>query len=276
LWLNNKIALFLLLSDFGHGGKCDEKNLKNDDGWLRLTTQNMFLRPTLRLIGSVRFVSSAVKFEQRQNLLRIQWPSSSSAASKSSDYHFAWLRDHCGCAACIAPMNSDLTMLGIHPSTRQKLHSSGSIDPDIQAKSIKSTPANVLIEWPDGHTSEFGTEWLAANDYSADEVKRRRKSDLTPVHWNASSFDKDAVSIDYRDFMAEDGKLYATLDILRKYGLAILRNVPVLDKQVEQVAGRIGPIRETFYGSSWDVKSVPNAKNIAYTSLFLGFHMDLM
>jgi hypothetical protein len=50
----------------------------------------------------------------------------------------------------------------------------------------------------------------------------------------------------------------------------------VLDKQVEQVAGRIGPIRETFYGASWDVKSVPNAKNIAYTSLFLGFHMDLM
>ena len=33
---------------------------------------------------------------------------------------------------------------------------------------------------------------------------------------------------------------------------------------------------ETFYGKSWDVKSIPNAENIAYTDLNLPLHMDLM
>lgn len=34
--------------------------------------------------------------------------------------------------------------------------------------------------------------------------------------------------------------------------------------------------KNTFYGTSWNVKNDPNSKNIAYTSFYLGLHMDLM
>ena len=86
--------------------------------------------------------------------------------------------------------------------------------------------------------------------------------------------------MDYADLMNpenRDAALLRFLQHLERFGVAFLRNVPTADhRQVEKVAERFGPIRETFYGRSWDVKSVPNAKNIAYTSLFLDLHMDLM
>jgi len=55
-----------------------------------------------------------------------------------------------------------------------------------------------------------------------------------------------------------------------------LRNVPDSEKSVEEIAGRIGTLKDTFYGRTWDVKSKPKAKNIAYTQSFLGLHMDLL
>ncbi|KAK5242008.1 hypothetical protein LTR16_008840, partial [Cryomyces antarcticus] len=55
-----------------------------------------------------------------------------------------------------------------------------------------------------------------------------------------------------------------------------LRNVPDSEVEVERIAGRIGNLRDTFYGRTWDVKSVVNAKNIAYTHQYLGLHMDLL
>ncbi|KAI4183321.1 MAG: hypothetical protein L6R41_005461 [Letrouitia leprolyta] len=45
---------------------------------------------------------------------------------------------------------------------------------------------------------------------------------------------------------------------------------------VAAIAKKIGPLKETLYQSSWDVKAVPSAKNVAYTSAYLGFHMDLL
>lgn len=54
----------------------------------------------------------------------------------------------------------------------------------------------------------------------------------------------------------------------------IAPGTPVL---VEEIGKRIGGyIKETFYGTSWNVVSVPSAKNVAYTSVFLPLHMDLL
>lgn len=44
------------------------------------------------------------------------------------------------------------------------------------------------------------------------------------------------------------------------------------------LAHLLGEIRHTFYGPLWDVRSLPSSKskNIAYTNVDLGFHMDLL
>jgi gamma-butyrobetaine dioxygenase len=172
----------------------------------------------------------------------------------------------------------------VHPTTRQKLHSSGSISPDIRplssAITIDHSDTPLLeVQWPGNHKSEFQTEWLQRNDYSAEAVSRRRRRDLEPIVWTASALENENIFVSHSNLMDDSNQsesLFRALDILRKYGLLFVKDVPLNDREVEAIATRFGPIRETLYGRSWDVKSVANAKNIAYTSLFLGLHMDLM
>ena len=76
--------------------------------------------------------------------------------------------------------------------------------------------------------------------------------------------------------MNSDKTLLAVLKQLWSYGLAFLYNVPTKDQEIVKIVTRIGSLKNTFYGPTWDVKSVPGAKNIAYTNLELGLHMDLL
>ncbi|ORY49617.1 gamma-butyrobetaine dioxygenase, partial [Rhizoclosmatium globosum] len=78
--------------------------------------------------------------------------------------------------------------------------------------------------------------------------------------------------------------LLKLLTQLQEHGLAFIKNIPTDEAddpaklpQLETIIKAIGcVVRESFYGRTWDVKSVKNAKNIAYTSLDLGLHMDLL
>lgn len=49
------------------------------------------------------------------------------------------------------------------------------------------------------------------------------------------------------------------------------------DCDLVKLGGMLGDIRRTWYGDKvWDVKSQENSKNVAYTNLSLGLHMDLL
>ncbi|KAI8612211.1 hypothetical protein BC830DRAFT_1137752 [Chytriomyces sp. MP71] len=71
---------------------------------------------------------------------------------------------------------------------------------------------------------------------------------------------------------------------LHSHGLAFVKNVPTDEAdqpektpQLETIIQGMGcVIRDSFYGRTWNVKSVRQARNIAYTSLDLGLHMDLL
>ncbi|OQO04189.1 hypothetical protein B0A48_10799 [Cryoendolithus antarcticus] len=76
--------------------------------------------------------------------------------------------------------------------------------------------------------------------------------------------------------MQDDSTLLTALRQLQTHGLVFLTEVPGSPESVARIAERIGPLKNTFYGMTWDVRSVPAAKNVAYTSQNLGFHMDLL
>ncbi|KAJ9623605.1 hypothetical protein H2203_005867 [Taxawa tesnikishii (nom. ined.)] len=82
--------------------------------------------------------------------------------------------------------------------------------------------------------------------------------------------------MNYEDYMADDTNLSTALMQLQKFGLVFIRGLPDTEQAVVDVANRIGPLKNTFYGLTWNVRSVPNAKNVAYTHQDLGFHMDLL
>jgi alpha-ketoglutarate-dependent taurine dioxygenase len=91
---------------------------------------------------------------------------------------------------------------------------------------------------------------------------------------------QDIIFIDYNDYILDDKAAFKALKYLESHGLVFLTNVPDCSTSdssasLNNIVSRIGPIRSTFYGLTWDVRSVPEAINVAYTNKFLGLHMDL-
>ena len=94
--------------------------------------------------------------------------------------------------------------------------------------------------------------------------------------WDKVSFSVQEATIPYSEFMSERQSLANVLHHLWRTGLVFISDVPKEHSSVQELAERIGPLYNSFYGLTWDVRSSPNAKNVAYTNRHLGFHMDLL
>lgn len=75
--------------------------------------------------------------------------------------------------------------------------------------------------------------------------------------------------------MANESALHAWLSELDQVGLTLLTGAPKERGIVSQLTHRVAYPRNTMYGLSWDVESIPNPNNVAYTSLPLPLHADL-
>jgi gamma-butyrobetaine dioxygenase len=181
------------------------------------------------------------------------------------------LRDMCQCPACR------------DPSTRQKLFSTADIPAGIRDASIESDESGVHVTWtndipgyPPEHRTTIPTSVLSrmlrtGSPTSADHSYLPGRQ----VTWDAGMM-AQFEDFDYAAYMEDDGVLLRALKQLHTHGLLFVSKVPEDEHSVEYLANRIGPIKNTFYGSTWDVRSVPDSKNVAYTSQDLGFHMDLL
>ena len=190
--------------------------------------------------------------------------------------HLSWLRDHCSCPLCL------------HPSTKQKLHSSADVSLTASIKSIQIQKENVTIEWEKNSLDSRPTD-VHTSLYSIKELKNAlqfptttntsvtiKNPKMSRIEWDAPTFVKNPFhTLDYKDILEPKG-FQQLLFNLKEYGLTFIKNVPLQEENVSSLANKIGPIRNTFYGPTWDVKSIPNSKNIAYTNLYLTLHMDLM
>jgi hypothetical protein len=100
-------------------------------------------------------------------------------------------------------------------------------------------------------------------------------------HWDSAAtlLKSPTLRLHYQEISKPSG-LYAAVQQLTAYGLVVIQGVPTdktdnKDCTLRDVANLLGEIRNTFYGETWDVKSVANSKNIAYTDVDLGLHQDL-
>ncbi|PHZ16311.1 Clavaminate synthase-like protein [Rhizopus microsporus ATCC 52813] len=206
----------------------------------------------------------AITTRCEQDALHVKW------GETDSTYSYLWLRDNCPCPQCL------------HPSSSQKLHSSADIPLDIQPIDVKIVGEEAEITWNQPlrhggedkiHTSRYSLDFLRR--YQSSKIAERfRFNHITPQTWNRDEYKLDWIS--YHDYMNTDHGLSKAVQRLYNKGLVFLKDVPTVDSAVTEVAERIGPVQETFYGRDFDVKNVAKSINIAYTSLYLGFHMDLM
>ncbi|KAG9238263.1 hypothetical protein BJ875DRAFT_368282 [Amylocarpus encephaloides] len=178
------------------------------------------------------------------------------------------LRDSCACVRCVDPHST------------QKHFQTTDIPDNISVKRLLEKPnGNIEVKWwndipgfPEDHVSVFPPD----NFDKKSPTFLRQRSPSGYSLWNAQGIRRRFEYIDYHEYMTTDVGLHRALLRLTFDGLLLLRGVPESEESVARIANRIGVIRNTFYGRTWDVKSVPDAKNVAYTSRYLGLHMDLL
>ena len=127
------------------------------------------------------------------------------------------------------------------------------------------------IVWAnDGHVSRFVPRWLRSNCYSAEEREKRRPHRKL---WNAG-LSQAFPEASYRDVSTSDNALRIWLAMIADYGFALLRDVPAVPGTLADVVKLFGFVRETNYGRYFEVRTVVDANNVAYTALPLTAHTD--
>jgi gamma-butyrobetaine dioxygenase len=192
-------------------------------------------------------------------------------SSVLDSYNKVWLRDACPGSCCV------------DKSSKQKRFHTSEIPDNVGIKSWAFLPnGSVQVTWtndlptygPD-HVSLFPASFFRTYQ-NADTVLEDRSNHQVEQLWDKSKISRDLKYIDYDNFMKTDTGLYQTLWQLKVLGLVFIKGVPSSEESVVKMTDRIGHLRNTFYGRTWDVRSVSQATNVAYTSQFLDFHMDLL
>lgn len=190
--------------------------------------------------------------------LQIRWDD-----GRESRFDAFWLRDNCACSQCR------------HPQAMERLYMF--IDheaPTIQAATLNA-PDTVELQFKQGaeqHTSRFSTAWLRQHCYSE---AARQETSIQRKLWGAE-LNGTVPVIDYDSYMGSDAGMRAWIEAIQSHGIVLLKGVPQESGKLLDVARRIGPVRPTNFGEFYDVISMPNPNAVAYTSLGLELHHDLV
>jgi len=208
--------------------------------------------PTATLDSSVaeRKHSLALKIGGNTELTLIRADGSEHAV------HPLWLRERCRDAATI-----DLR-------TQQRLQDPSDFDLNLRLLSVaQSSPGIFRIKFSDGHEASFRAEDLLAeaalapnsHDCPAPRLWDGTLAGLPRMRWRADPTAPDLMS---------------WLEPFLTLGFVIFEGVPTEPQTVLKVGAMFGFVRETNFGPLFDVRSTPNATDLAYTALSLDPHTD--
>jgi gamma-butyrobetaine dioxygenase len=193
---------------------------------------------------------------KKDKAIEIEWSN-----GEKSIFHYLWLRDNC-------PKD-------IHPTARERLFNIINVSENIQPESYKiNNEGKLEIIWNEGsHTSHFEPSWLRSHCYTINY----NKTYVSPyILWDKSlSENFNDISIECEEIMKSDKSLIKWLEILHRYGVSIVKNAPTEKNSGLKVLNRISHIRETFFGTPFEVINIPKPNNTAYTAKGLENHTDL-
>src|SRR2546423_233211 len=173
---------------------------------------------------------------------------SKTATIEGARYHALWLRDNCPCSEC-------------RHESGQRLLDTRSLPDDLAIVGVEGC----TVSFSDGHVSSFDAGWLRAN---AGEAPQRSRG-----LWGAE-LREELPAARYDEVAAGGEALRDWLAAVDGLGFAILTGGPTEPGTVTRVAELFGFVRETNYGRLFDVRTVVNPTNLAYTGLGLGAHTD--
>ena len=170
--------------------------------------------------------------------------------------HPLWLRERCKDA-----VSMDL-------KTQQRLQDPSDFDLDVKIVALSQPSAGTFrVKFSDGHEASFSAEdilqeaALAPNshDCPVPQLWDGALQELPRARWRADASEAERLS---------------WLESFLTLGFVIFEGVPSEPGTVLKVGSMFGFVRETNFGALFDVRSTPEATDLAYTSVSLDPHTD--
>jgi len=177
--------------------------------------------------------------------LRIDW-----SANSSTILPHLWLRDNCDCSDCRIAQ------------TDEKKFMVSSVPANLAPTSARLIDDRLRIVWPDGHQTTYEGKRLRAYGSINDDTRSSWPRDFSPYR-----------SV-YRSFLDDDRTAANAIARFVRDGAMILENAPTAQGTLENLAPRLGPVREVLFDRIHDVAVDPTGYNVAHTPLPLPPHND--
>lgn len=187
-------------------------------------------------------------------VLTIEWTDGT-----QSEFASLWLRDN---------LREDRD-----PHSGQRLVDIADLPAEPRIRSAVLADGAVSISWQnEARAAAFEVNWLAAH-----APERSAPREIPRAIWlEGATLDAS------RDFAWQTpaelrGNPAARFEWLRRLlrdGIAFFSGVPCKEEGILEAVSPIGRVAETNYGRFFDVRSVPQPENLAYSDLGLGLHTD--
>ena len=163
----------------------------------------------------------------------------------------------------------------IHPVTREQLIMLVDLPDDLRAAAAQVLPDGRLeVTWhPEGLVSHYHPGWLWTH-----RPESRAGSGLPPRRlWQHSGAQHmQPVRVEGSAIRAGDeAAVGAWLTAIHVDGLSIVEHLPADPDMVPEVPHRIGCLRNSNFGETWEVASRPDADSNAFTTVALAPHTDM-
>lgn len=171
-------------------------------------------------------------------------------------FHPLWLRERCD-----GPDQMD-------QDNWQRLYDPSDIDPALRVtEATETAPGQFHVRFSDGAEGRFLADRLLAE--AAQDAGRTGLPDRQ--WWDATLSPLPILPWQPKP---QGAALLRMVETFLRLGFVILRGVPSEEGQVLEVARVFGFPRDTNFGLLFDVRSVPNPSDLAYTGLALAPHTD--
>lgn len=144
-------------------------------------------------------------------------------------------------------------------------------EPRISAASLEGSMARVTWQG-DSRASSFALDWLYEH-----VVSRRGRPELELRRWLEAATLQARRDFAWLPWPLMQTDSLARLDWLTRLlqdGLAFLGGVPCVENAILEAVALVGHVAETNYGLLFDVRTVPQPENLAFSDLGLGLHTD--
>jgi alpha-ketoglutarate-dependent taurine dioxygenase len=160
------------------------------------------------------------------------------------------------------------------PHSGQRLIDIADLPEAPRIRSAVTRDGTVRIEWEgEPRAASFELGWLAAR---ANEQAERAPQEQRRLWLEGATLDarRDFAWVSLGELRASPPARLAWLTRLLQDGIAFLDEVPATEPAILEAMPLVGRVLETNYGHTFDVRSVPQPENLAYSDLGLGLHTD--